>query len=128
MTNHQTYRPIEYDEEARDVIPVIPRHPQGRAVPEVEELHFEIRLSGQPIGTVYPKRLTGAAQLDLEDAKNTRQVIAWLKTHANADDDTLVFVENTLRTGPLDGVNAFVRTVAEALTHAVDLSKTNGSR
>lgn len=123
----QDYRPAELYDEPPAAVPSIPRQ-MGRAVPSAEELHFEIKLDGEVIGVVYPKRLTGAAQLDLEDAKSTRHVIAWLKLYANADDDTLGFVERTLRSGPLDGVGAFVRTVAGALEHAIELSKTSGPR
>lgn len=115
-----------------DYAPAIPRQrPIGRTPPpaqQIEELHFELRLEGNVIGTVYPMRLTGAAQLDLEDAKSTRDVIAWLKRYASADDATLASVEQTLRAGPLSGIRNFIQTVVEALTHAVDLSKPSGPR
>jgi len=115
-----------------DYVPAIPRqHQIGRTPPpaqQIEELHFDLKLDGRVIGTVYPMRLTGAAQLDLEDARTTRQVIAWLKSYAGADDATLAYVEQTLRTGPLDGISGFVRTVAEALNRAIELSKPSGPR
>jgi hypothetical protein len=105
-------------------IPAAPRQ-LGRAVPPVEELHFEIKLDGQVIGTVYPKRLTGAAQLDLEDAKSTRHVIAWLVTYANGD---AARVETMLRELPLAGITAFVRSTMNALEQSIALGNESGPR
>jgi hypothetical protein len=98
---------------------------RGRAVPEKVEPSFDIKLDGQVIGTVYPQRLTGAAQIDLEDAKSTRAVIAWLVTYAGGD---AAHVEQMLRALPLVEITNFVRGVSEALSRSIALGNASGPR
>lgn len=128
MTNHQSYRPIEYDEEARDVLPIIPRQVErerGRAVPQAEEAHFEIKLDGQIIGVVYPKRLTAGALMDLEDGVKTRDHIRWLVDYAGGD---AVQVEAVLRPLPILEVRTFVNALISALTRAIEMGNESGPR
>lgn len=100
------------------------RRQVGRVPPPVEEAHIEIYIDGQVVGTVYPGRLTGAAQFDLEDAQTTRQVIRWLVLYAGGDAEA---VEAILRPLPLIQVTEFVRSVARSLSKSLELSKKNGS-
>lgn len=108
-------------------VPAIPRqHQVGRTPPPTPpEPSFDIKLDGQTIGTVYPMRLTGAAQIDLEDAQSTRQVIRWVVAYAGGD---AAKVEAMLRALPLPEVTSFVRGVAEALGRSIALGNGSGPR
>lgn len=133
MSDH-VYRPSSATEELtsederyyRD-LPAIPRqHQIGRTPPPAPaEPSFDIKLDGQVIGTVFPMRLTGAAQIDLEDAQSTRAVIRWLVTYAGGD---ATKVEAMLRALPLPEITAFVKSVAGALSQSIALGNGSGPR
>ena len=112
-------------EDPVDDYPRVPRRQVGRVVPEVVEPSFEIVLDGHKVGEVFPLRLTGAAQLDLEDAQTTRQVINWVVTYAGGNAEQ---VEGLLRPLPLIEVTNFVRQVALALKKSLQLGKQSGPR
>jgi len=125
MTNSYGYPRLHSDDAIEPNDPPVPLIPRGRAAPPADELHFDIRLDGETIGTVYPRRLTGAAQLDLEDAKSTRQIIAWLVEYAGGD---AAHVEAMLRRLPLGEIKTFILGITDALTQSIALGNASGPR
>lgn len=108
-----------------DFSTILPTPPSYEEVRPEYEPSFEIKLDGQTVGRIYPRRLKGAAQIDLEDAQTTRQVIRWLVTYAGGDGAR---VEAALRELPLSEVTTFVQNVAQALKQSLELGKSRGSR
>lgn len=125
MSFPQQTRSYETDEPMHDENGYAPVRQRGRTAPEKSEPAFDINLNGETIGTVYPLRLTGAAQIDLEEARSTRQVIAWLVTYAGGDAQ---HVEAMLRQLPLGEITTFVQNVATALSQSIALGNRNGPR
>lgn len=109
----------------QQLITPLPDRPDYRDVQPEYEPSFDIKLDGQVIGTIYPRRLKGAAQIDLEDAQTTRQVIRWLVVYAGGNGEK---VEAVLRELPINEVTTFVKNVATALQQSLDLGKVKGSR
>lgn len=103
----------------------LPGAAQASGPQEPVEPSLAIKLDGEVIGVLYPRRLPGAAQLDIEDAQTTRQVIAWMQKYASGDPRK---IEAKLRELPLAEVTTFVRTVAEAMRQAIALGNASGPR
>jgi hypothetical protein len=126
-------RSVSTDLDEQDYIPAVPRQ-QGRAVPEQKEPSFDIKLDGEVIGTVFPMRLTGGAQIDLEEAKTTRQLITWLVEYAGNHQDSeskkqhAMRVEAKLRALGLAEIRSFAQALIDALVKSVELGNESGPR
>lgn len=93
----------------------------ARNVPQATQtMTVAIVVNGQQLGEVDPDELTIGAQMDLEDAKSTRQVIQWMGTYANAD---VARVEEILRPLKARELHQLVASLNTALQRAVEVPK-----
>lgn len=114
------------DERYYRELPAIPRqHQIGRTPPVVEEVHFDIAIDGQLLGTVYPLRLKGEAQFAMERCTSALQIIGWMETYANGN---AAHIEQVLSKLAIQEIKTFIQGVAQALTESMSLSKPSGPR
>ena len=105
-----------------------PQHPRGRAVPPVaapDEPHFDIAVDGVRLGTVYPMRLTGRAQFDLERSATLLSILAWMVKYAGAD---AAQIEHVLAERPIYEIANFISGITQALTQSIALGNGSGPR
>lgn len=101
----------------------IPMRGRTVAPARTEQPSVDIIHNGRVVGTLYPRELTGRAQLDLEDAVTIKHLLAWLKTYAQCSDDDIAAIREELAEGALEGLQAFALAIGEAMAAAVRVPK-----
>lgn len=78
---------------------------------------IDIQVDSTLIGRIDPADVTIGDQIELEEAKGARDILAWLKSHAAMSADA----ESTLKKMPLRKVKELGEGVSKALMAAVEL-------
>jgi hypothetical protein len=78
---------------------------------------IDINIDGVLIGRIDPAEVTIGDQIELEETRGAKGIVAWLKAHAAMSADA----ESTLRKMPLRKVKELGNGVSEALLAAVEL-------
>lgn len=104
-----------------------PQRLRGREAPQAppDEPSFEIKVDGVLLGVVYPMRLTGRAQFDLERAGTLLGVLSWMGTYAGGNPAQ---IEQVLAERPIHEIANFVSGISQALAQAIALGKQSGPR